>query len=202
MIGASALQSAHQCAQKNSSTGDPFSCAGSGSFAPRNCVRLQRRRHLPLQRQQVQILLQAGREWMCSHTSAARTAAARPPASAARAPPGPATSTSSAAPNAIGRCGSASSGRFFSCSSAMRLRLLRISRRLVVLACVERGPPHPRIGFQILGGHSLLVAIRIQRRLRGRKTVLHQGDAHVVDNPRPRRSREQNRNQQNSQTHV
>jgi len=38
MIGTSALQSPHQCAQKNSRTGEPFSDARLGGFGPRYCV--------------------------------------------------------------------------------------------------------------------------------------------------------------------
>ena len=66
MMGASALQSAHQCAQKNSSTGDPLSCAGQRQFRAQELIRLQRRRQLPLERQQVQILLQPVVNGSCS----------------------------------------------------------------------------------------------------------------------------------------
>ncbi len=83
----------------------------------------------------------------------------------------------------------------------LTLRLLGIRRRLVVLTLIQRGPRHPRSRFQIFRRDPLLVAIRIQRRLSAGKIVLHQGDAHLVDNPRPRRGREQNRNQQNPQAH-
>ena len=51
------LQSLHQCAQKNSSTGCP--CASSGlRFAVRHAARnFQRRSRLSFQRQQIQVLL-------------------------------------------------------------------------------------------------------------------------------------------------
>ena len=54
------MQSAHQCAQKNSSTGDPLSCAGRRQApAPRNSSDFSAGAILALKRQQVQILLQS-----------------------------------------------------------------------------------------------------------------------------------------------
>ncbi len=148
MIGASALQSPHQCAQKKSSTGEPLSCGSRRQWRAQKLIRLQRRRDLPLKRKQIQILLNS----IVNRRIAVRPQRRLQQRDRLRLLPACSQHLRlhlERRPERQGQMRLCIERTLLQLFERQRLGLLRISRGLIVLPLVERGASQPRICFEI-----------------------------------------------------